>query len=192
LSKIRSDITITISPGNHDALRIAEPQPVLDKKLAEPLWNLKNVVMTTNPSLVNVHSSKNFPGFDILLYHGYSFQYYIDNVDSIRLNGGSDKPDLIMKFLLQKRHLAPTHTSTLYIADPKEDPLVIENIPDFFVTAHMHRAVAADYNNITMLNCSCWIGQTPFMEKMGIHPDPCKAMLINLKTRNVKILDFKK
>ena len=192
LSKIRDDITIIISPGNHDALRIAEPQPVLDRKLAEPLWNLKNVIMTTNPSLVNIHSSKNFPGFDVLLYHGYSFQYYIDNVESIRLNGGAEKPDLLMKFLLQKRHLAPSHTSTLYIPDPEEDPLVIKSIPDFFATAHMHRAVAGDYNHITMLNCSCWIGQTPFMEKMGIHPDPCKALLVHLKTRNVKILDFKK
>lgn len=192
LSMIREDITIIICPGNHDALRISEPQPVLDKDLAAPLWELKNVVMVTNPSLVNIHSSKVFPGFDVLLYHGYSFQYYIDNVESIRLNNGADNPNLIMEFLLQKRHLAPTHTSTLYMPDYKEDPLVMDKIPDFFVTAHLHRAVASDYNNITMIAGGCWQDQTPFMEKMGVNPDPCKAVLVNLKTRNVKILDFKK
>ncbi len=192
LSKIRDDIIIIITPGNHDALRIAEPQPVLDKNLAESLWDLKNVVMTTNPSWVNIHSSKDFPGFDILLYHGYSFQYFADTVESIRMNGGTDRVDLIMKFLLQRRHLAPTHTSTLYIPDCKEDPLVIDKIPDFFATAHLHRTAALNYNNITLLGCSCWQEQTPFMEKMGIHPDPCKAMFVNLKTREVKMLNFEK
>ena len=192
LSKIREDLLIIIYPGYHDALRIAEPQPILDKTLAEPLFKLKNVIMTTNPSLVNIHSSKDFPGFDVLLYHGYSFQYYADTVDSIRSNGGVDRPDLIMKFLLQRRHLAPTHTSTLYIPDYKEDPLIIDKVPDFFATAHMHRASASNYNTITMIASGCWQDQTPFMEKVGVHPDPCKAVLINLKTRDAKILDIKK
>lgn len=192
LSKVREDITIIITPGNHDALRIAEPQPVLDGSLAEPLWSLKNVIMTTNPSLVNIHSSKDFPGFDVLLYHGYSFQYYADTVESIRMNGGTDRIDLIMKFLLQRRHLAPTHTSTLYIPDNKEDPLVIDQVPDFFATAHLHRTCALNYNNVTLLGCSCWQEQTPFMEKMGVNPDPCKAVLVSLKTREVRMLNFSK
>ena len=192
LSKIREDINIIICPGNHDALRISEPQPVLDKDLAAPLWKLKNVMMTTNPSLVNIHSSKDFPGFDILLYHGYSFHYYADNVESIRLEGGNDRSDLIMKFLLQRRHLAPTHTSTLYIPDNKEDPLVIDKVPDFLVTAHMHRTSVSSYNNVNLICCGCFVGQTTFQEKMGIHPDPGKITLVNLKSREVKELDFKK
>lgn len=192
LSKIREDITIIICPGNHDALRISEPQPVLDKKLAAPLWKLKNVIMTTNPSLVNINSTKNFPGFDVLLYHGYSFQYYGDTVESIRMEGGTARPDLIMKLLLQKRHLAPTYTSTLYMPDNKQDPLVISKIPDFFATGHLHGTVALDYNNITLMSCSCWQEQTPFMEKMGVQADPCKAVFVSLKTRDVKIINFKK
>jgi DNA polymerase II small subunit len=192
LSQIRDDISIIICPGNHDAMRISEPQPAFDNTYAEPLCNLKNVTRVTNPSLVNIHSSNDFPGFDVLMYHGYSFQYYGDNVDSIRLEGGTDRADLIMKFLLKKRHLAPTHTSTLYIPDNKEDPLVIEKVPDFFVTGHLHRTSILNYNNITLMSCSCWQEQTPFMEKMGVHPDPCKAILVNLKTREVKTVDFKK
>lgn len=192
LSKIRDDINIIICPGNHDALRISEPQPVLDKNLAAPIWDMKNVFMTTNPSLVNIHSSKDFPGFDVLMYHGYSFQYYGDTVESIRMNGGTDRSDLIMKFLLQKRHLAPTHTSTLYMPDYNEDPLVIDKVPDFFITGHLHKTNVSSYNNVMMFSCSCWQEQTPFMEKMGVHPDPCKAVLVNLKSREVKLLNFKK
>ena len=76
--------------------------------------------------------------------------------------------------------------------DNKEDPLVIEKVPDFFATGHLHRTSILNHNNITLMSCSCWQEQTPFMEKMGVHPDPCKAILVNLKTREVKTVDFKK
>jgi len=121
LSLIRNDIKIIICPGNHDALRISEPQPALNKDMADNLIKMSNVIMVSNPALVNIHSSKDFPGFDILMYHGYSFDYYASNVDYIRTGGGYDKPELIMRFLLQKRHLAPTHGSNLYIPDNKKD-----------------------------------------------------------------------
>ena len=192
LSKIRKDIHIIICGGNHDALRISEPQPILNKKYAKSIYDLPNVIMVTNPSLVNIHSSKDFPGFDVLLYHGYSFHYYADNVESIRNQGGHERADLIMKFLLQRRHLAPTHASSLYIPDTREDPLVIDKVPDFFVTAHIHRTSASMYKNINLIGCGCWVGQTPFQEKVGIHPDPSRVSLVNLKTREVKILRFGK
>ncbi len=192
LGKIRKDLKIVICAGNHDALRIAEPQPILNKDLAKSLYELPNLIMVTNPSLVNIHSSKDFPGFDILLYHGYSFQYFADKVESVRVAGGTDRTDLIMKFLLQKRHLAPSHTSTLYIPHPNEDPLLINKVPDFFVTGHMHRTSVINYRNVTSIGCGCWQGQTAFMEKVGVHPDPSRVSLINLKTREVKILNFSK
>ncbi len=191
LSKIRKDIKIIISPGNHDAIQIAEPQPAFDKKLAPALHELPNVYFTTNPSLVNIASTKNFPGFNILIYHGYSFFYIVENVESVRKAGRIDRPDLIMKYQLQRRHLAPSHSSTLYLPSSKEDPLIIEKIPDFFISGHLHKTIAANYRGITTMNCSCWIGQTEDQERRGITPDPCKVILANLKTRDVKILNFK-
>ncbi len=190
LKKIPSHVKIIICPGNHDALRIAEPQPELYKDFAEDLWAMPNVTIISNPSTVNIHSSEGFPGFDILLYHGYSFDYYISNVESIRNNGGYDRADLIMKFLLQRRHLAPTHSSTLYIPDSKRDPLVIDKIPDFFVTGHIHKCSAADYRNITMICGSCWQAKTPFQEKVGHHPEPARVPIVNLQTRQIKIMKF--
>jgi len=44
--------------------------------------------MVSNPSTINIHSSDNFPGFDILIYHGYSFDFYVAEVESIRNQGG--------------------------------------------------------------------------------------------------------
>ena len=190
LSQIREGLKIIICPGNHDALRIAEPQPVLNKKFAQPLYDLKNTTMVTNPSLINIHSSENFPGFDILLYHGYSFDYYVNNVDTIRMNGGYDNANLIMKFLLQRRHLAPTHGSTLYIPDATKDPLIIDKIPDFFITGHIHKANTGVYNNITTICCSCWQSKTTFQEKVGHDPEPSRVPVVNLKTREVKMFKF--
>jgi DNA polymerase II small subunit len=190
LSKIPSHINIIISPGNHDALRIAEPQPVLYKDYAKSLWELPNVHMVSNPSLVNIHSSPEFSGFDVLLYHGYSFDYYVANVEGIRQNGGYDRADLIMKFLLKRRHLAPTHTSTLYIPDVNKDPLVINKIPDFFVTGHIHKTSVTNHKNTTLICGSCWQSITSFQEKVGHHPEPCRVPIVNLNTREVKIMRF--
>jgi len=192
LKQIPSRIKIVICPGNHDAMRIAEPQPELYKDLANPIWALENVKMTTNPCLVNIGSSEDFSGFDVLLYHGYSFDYFVANVDSIRNGGGYDRADLIMKFLLQRRHLAPSHSSTLYIPEASEDSLVIDKVPDFFVTGHIHKTSVANYKGVTMICGSCWQSKTSFQEKVGHHPEPCRVPIVNLKTRDVKILKFGK
>ena len=190
LARIPSSIRLIICPGNHDAMRIAEPQPTLYKDFAEPVWQLPNITMVSNPAVVNIHSSKDFPGFDVLLYHGFSFPYYADKVESIRNSGGQQRVDLIMKFLLQRRHLAPTHKSNLYIPDPQKDNLVIEKIPDFFATGHIHRVSATSYRNVTLLSCSCWLEKTEYQEKRGLSPQPGRAILVNLQTRKVKIMNF--
>ena len=190
LSKIRKDIKIIICPGNHDALRLSEPQPYLSKKYAKALWDLPNVIMVSNPSLININSSKDFEGFNVLMYHGYSFDYYVNNVDWIRLNGGYNRADLIMKFLLQKRHLAPTHSSNLYIPSNSEDSLVIDKIPDFFISAHLHRTNVSNYNNVTNISCSCWQLKTSFQERTGHEPEPGRVPIVNLKTREIKVLRF--
>lgn len=190
LKQIPENIRIIICPGNHDAMRIAEPQPQLYKDFAAPLWALPNITMVSNPSVVRIHEMTNFPGFDVLLYHGYSFDHYVANVDAIRRGGGYDRADLIMKFLLKRRHLAPTHTSTLYMPDPNKDPLVIETPPDFFVTGHIHKTCVASYRNITMICGSCWQSKTAFQEKVGHHPEPARVPIVNLQTRRIKILRF--
>ncbi len=192
LGQIPSRIKIIICGGNHDALRISEPQPCLYKDLSKPLWELSNVVMVSNPGFVNIHASKDFLGFNVLIYHGFSFTYYASEVEKIRLSGGLERVDLILTLLLQKRHLAPSHSSTLYIPGVEEDPLVIDKVPDFFVSGHIHKAVSVNYKNVDAFSCSCWIGQTDYQEWRGIHPDPSKAFVVNLKTREIKIMNFSK
>ena len=190
IKKIPSHIEIIICPGNHDALRLIEPQPPIYEDYAGELCNLPNVHLVSNPSIVNIGAAKNFPGFNVLLYHGASFHFYAEKVESIRQQGGAKRADLIMKFLLQRRHLAPEHTSTNYVPKAEEDPLLIELVPDFFITGHIHRSTAATYRNITTVNCSCWIGMTDFQEKVGLIPEPGRVVAVNLQTRETKIMRF--
>ncbi len=189
-SLIRKDIQIIMCPGNHDAVRIAEPQPPLNNKFTEPLLKLPNLIRVSNPATVNIHRSEHFPGFDILMYHGFSFDYLIANIDYLRKNGGYDRADLIMQFLLQKRHLAPVHSSTQCIPDKERDPLVISKVPDFFVLGHLHKTSIGNYKNISLICSSCWQDKTRFQEKMGHKPEPCLLPLINLNTRKIKLIDF--
>ncbi len=190
IKKIPADKQIIICPGNHDAIHLAEPQSSFDEKFAPSLFKIPNVTLVTNPSLVNIGKTKTFSGFDVLLYHGYSFDYYVASVDSIRNNGGYHRADLIMKYLLKRRHLAPSFKSTPYFPGYKEDPLLIKKIPDFFISGHIHYSNVANYKGITTISGSCWQGTTSFQEKLGHQPEPARVPLVNLKTREVKVLKF--
>jgi len=190
LGMVRKDIKIIISPGQHDSIRTAEPQPRLDKEFAYALHAMSNVILVSNPCLVNIHSKKDFEGFNVMMYHGASYHHYIDEIDSLRQSNAKDNPTQVIKFLLQKRHLAPTHSSTVYVPTIDTDPLFIDKLPDVIVSGEMHRSDVANYNNITLINCSCFQSKTPFEEKVGNNPSPSRVPVLNLKTREVKIINF--
>ncbi|NQV91554.1 DNA-directed DNA polymerase II small subunit [Candidatus Woesearchaeota archaeon] len=190
IKEIPSHIPIIICPGNHDLVHLAEPQPVFYQEFVPGLFELPNVQLVTNPALVNIGKKGDFDGFDVQMYHGYSFDYYVANVESIRNGGGYKRADLIMKFLLKRRHMAPSFTSTPYYPGHKEDPLLIKKVPDFFITGHIHYSSVANYKGITMISGSCWQGMTTFQEKLGHSPEPGRVPVVNLKTREVKVLRF--
>jgi len=189
LDKIRKDIRIIISPGNHDGVRLMEPQPPLKERFAWSIYDLKNVILTGNPSWVNIGSTSGFSGFDVLTYHGFSFPYYANTIPKLIVDDALNFPDKIMTYLLKNRHLAPAHSSVQYFPS-EEDPLMIKKIPDIFISGHTHKSALSYYNNILMASVSSWESKTPYQEKMGNEPDFCKVPLFNLKTRSIKILDF--
>ena len=189
LGKIRKDINIIAIPGNHDCVRLMEPQPILDEKYAWPLYNLRNVVLSSNPSLVNMGAKKNFSGFNVLAYHGFSYYYYANNIPCLIEEKATSSPDKVMKYLLMNRHVAPTHTSA-QISPSEDDGLLMKKVPDIFVSGHTHTNAVSYYNNILLISNSCWEKLMPYQEKMGFKSDYCKVPMFNLKTRKIKILDF--
>ncbi len=191
LSKVRRDIKIIISSGNHDGVRISEPQPKLNKKYAKSLYEMENVFMANNPSDVIIGKQEDFDGFRVLIYHGFSYIFYINNVSRFVLEKAFNNPEKLMKYVLKNRHIAPVYGSSLAYPN-MEDKLIIKNIPDIFVSGHLHKSSIDYYNNILTISVSSWEPPIDYQKKMGICPDFCKVPIFNLKTRETKILDFEK
>ncbi|MFH1522146.1 MAG: hypothetical protein ABIF18_04270, partial [archaeon] len=185
LRKIRGDIQIIMCPGQHDAVWVGEPQSIISKKWAPDLYQMENLSLVPNPALVEIGG-----GFKVLMYHGASINRFIDEMLSIRIKHGHKSPTKVVREILKRRHLAPIHGLMDYVPRKDKDPLVIDVIPDIIATADQHRAEIDYYNNILMIAGSCWQLKTPFEEKIGNVPEPCKVPLFNLKTREVKIVDF--
>ena len=191
LSQIPEDKCIIIIPGNHDTCRLSEPQLKISYDKAYPIYNMPNTIILSNPSIVNILRNETFPGFEIYLYHGGSLFYYGSENQKLREKGGVKNPNEVVKFLLEKRHLAPSHGSTLYYPDLESDPLVIKKLPDFFVLGHTHKLDVSKYKNTFIFSCGCWVEMSDYQEKQGMYPDPARAILVNLKTKKVNILKFR-
>lgn len=115
---------------------------------------------------------------------------WIDQIDDLRTGKANLNPAKVIKYILRHRHLSPTHSGNVYIPSDKFDSLIIDKVPDIILTGDMHRTDVDMYNNTLIICSSCWQSITAFEEKVGNQPDPCKVPFLNLKTRELKILDF--
>jgi len=191
MKMIPSRIKIIMCPGQHDSVRVPEPQPPIDEEFAKELTEMKNVYLVSNPALIEIDCGERKKGFKVLMYHGASMiRNWIDEIEDLRLTQAHLNPTKVIRQMLKHRHLSPTHSGNVYVPSEKEDMLTIKEIPDIVVTGDLHKSDVDIYNNILMIACSCWQSTTPFEEKVGNHPDPCKIPMLNLKTREIKILDF--
>lgn len=158
--KIRPDIKIIFAPGNHDASRLAEPQPAVPEEYAEALYKLKNAEFVSSPAIVSLE------GIKTLIYHGNSF---LDLTMSIK-GLSQERSDIIMKELLEKRHLAPIYGERTPLASEIEDYLVMEDIPHIFHTGHVHINSYKNYKGVHMINSGTFQSQTDFMKRLNIVP----------------------
>jgi DNA polymerase II small subunit len=180
LSKIREDVEIIVCPGQRDAVWLGEPQPSVPKKWAPFLYNMKNLSLVPSPALVEIK------GFKILMYCGASIKYFINEMPGIKVENATE----ILKEILKRRHLAPVYGMMDCVPHRDDDFMAIEDVPDIVAVGGQHRAGVGNYNNILMVSSSCWQSITPFEEKIGNIPEPCKVPLFNLKTREIKVIDF--
>ncbi|MBS7606231.1 MAG: DNA-directed DNA polymerase II small subunit [Candidatus Bathyarchaeia archaeon] len=173
-------IEIVIIPGNHDATRRALPQPAILREYAEPLYELGNIHLLGDPSVISLH------GVHLLLSHGRS----LDDVISSAPNMSFQAPDEAMKLLLQCRHLAPIYGMRTLIASERTDHLVIEHIPDIFHAGHVHMMKYSVYRGILVVNSGAWQKQTEYQREMGHIPNPGIIPIVDLQTLSVFPIDF--
>ena len=176
---IRSDIKIIITPGNHDASRVAEPQPAVPEKYAKSLYKLNNVEFLSNPSTVSLD------GLEVLIYHGRG----IDDMVMGSNDFSHERNDLVMKEFLRKRHLAPLYGERTPLASELEDHLVIDSVPDVLHTGHVHINTYANYKGIHCINSGTFQTQTEFQKIYNIVPTPAEVPIIDVGG-NYKQLKF--
>jgi DNA polymerase II small subunit len=188
LERIPKRITMFMCPGQHDAVRVAEPQPIINRFYAPKLYEIDNLVLVTNPCMVKLLEGDK--EFKVLMYHGASIHTFINDIKELREMKAHKTPAKAVRHMLKRRHLGPIHGDVVYIPNAERDPLVISEVPDVLCTGEVHRMDIESYNGTLIITGSCWQAQTPFEEKIGNIPDPAKVPVLNLKSRELKLFYF--
>ena len=170
-------VDLMILPGNHDAVRPAEPQPALDPEIQQ---DYSDAVFVGNPCDFSLH------GVRILSYHGKSIDDFVAGLRSVTYS----TPELAMKAMLERRHLAPSWGGKTPLSPEPEDRMVISTVPDIFVTGHVHGHYAGNYKGTTMIHSSTWQDQTDYQRMLGFQPKPCILTIVNLHTHATASIPF--
>jgi DNA polymerase II small subunit len=178
VSKIPDWIEVVMMPGNHDAVRLAEPQPALPQQVKSIFGD--RIKFVGNPCYLEIE------GRMILAYHGRSMDDFVANIPGL----GYGDPSEIMKNMLKRRHMAPIYGEKTAIAPEQKDYLVIDRVPDIFVTGHIHACSVSDYRGIRLINASAWQSQTAFQRMHNQTPNPAKVPMVNLGTGETWVEDF--
>jgi len=166
-----------ILPGNHDAVRPAEPQPALDPRVQE---YFNSTTFAGNPCEFSLH------GVRVLSYHGVSILDFVSGMRNVTFS----QPEVAMQEMLERRHLAPTWRGKTPLSPEPEDHMVIGTIPDIFVTGHVHGHYCGEHKGITLVHSSTWQDQTNYQRMLGFQPKPCILTVINLHTHESASIPF--
>ena len=181
LKDVPGDMEVLMIPGNHDAVRLAEPQPGFDETLRE-IMSAHDARITGNPSTVTVE------GVNVLMYHGVSLDEVIAELPEEKAS--YDDPHRAMYQLLKKRHVAPQFGGKTRLAPEERDYLVMEEVPDVFHTGHVHKLGWGKYHNVLAVNSGCWQAQTDFQRSVNIDPDVAHAPILDLDTLDMTVRKF--
>ncbi|MCJ7444042.1 MAG: DNA-directed DNA polymerase II small subunit [Methanotrichaceae archaeon] len=177
-NSIRQGINIVISPGNHDIVRQAEPQPALPETVCK--FFRSDFTFVGNPTRICLG------GIPFLIYHGRSIDDFV-----LRIPGLSyASPEKAMVEMLRRRHLSPIYGSRVSIAPEQEDHYVISRLPAILHCGHVHTVGIARYKGVAVINSGTWQAQTEFQKKMNIHPTPAAVPIVDLATMKVRKLLF--
>lgn len=178
LREIPEDIQVFIMPGNHDVVRLAEPQPNFSGKVQDIFP--ENAVMLPNPyNLV-------LEGKNVLIYHGMSLN------DMVELVPGANFTSIgkAIEEVLKRRHLAPKYGGKTPLIPSPNDYHVIEQPPDIFITGHIHSHYLGNYKGVRYVNSSTWQSQTDYQKMMNFAPNPSILTMFDLKSRSTILKNF--
>lgn len=177
LSLVPKHIKIIISPGNHDAVRQAEPQPCFPERITKMFK--RDITFVGNPAMVDI-------GVKVLIYHGRSMDDIISSIPGFSYSDPA-KP---MVEMLKLRHLSPIYGGRVSIAPEQKDHFVIEQVPDILHCGHVHTVGVSRYKDILTVNSGTWQSQTEFQKRMNLQPMPARATVVDLSSMEYAIIPF--
>tara|TARA_B100002003_G_scaffold242537_1_gene265670 strand:- start:3614 stop:5116 length:1503 start_codon:yes stop_codon:yes gene_type:complete len=180
IQNVPSHIEIIILPGNHDAVRRAEPQPSISEEFALQLNEDPRVHMVGNPATLNIH------GVNVLSYHGRSMDDIIAAVEHLSYS----KPEKAMETIIKKRHLTPTFGRRVPIVAESIDYMLIDEVPDIFQLGHVHTVGVDNYRGTNLISSGTFQEQTSFQRKHNVTPDPGRIPIVNLMNHRTTLLRF--
>jgi len=179
MDAVPDHVEVVIQPGNHDASRPAEPQPAFTEEVRERFEH-HEARFVANPATFSLH------GVRTLGYHGSSLIDFATSVTELEY----EKPLPTMRQMLQSRHLAPLYGERTPVAPEHNDYLVIDEVPDLFVTGHVHVPGIDTYRGVLMVNCGTWQSQTLYQKMLNFTPDPARMPLVDLQSLRGTLVDF--
>ncbi|MEM4389770.1 MAG: DNA-directed DNA polymerase II small subunit [Candidatus Micrarchaeia archaeon] len=178
MAQVPDYIEIVVIPGNHDAVRRAEPQPALSAELISE-HAPANMHLLGNPSQLEVE------GLRALLYHGTS----LDSIIAAVPNMSYERPEKAMVELLKRRNLSPIYSENPIVPEHR-DYMLIDEVPDLVHMGHLHKNGAERYRGTFLLNAGTWQARTAFQIRLGHIPTPCFLPIYNLHTLKLDVINF--
>jgi DNA polymerase II small subunit len=180
LMQIPEYMEVFIIPGQHDAVRWADPQPPIPKTYAPQLHGLKNFHFLPSPGWVEIE------GLNTLMYHGAALHELIGTLPNL----SATKPQQAMIEILKRRTFLLNYGAKQPYAPEKKDFLAIREPPDLYFGGDLHHVGFDTYRGCTVLNASCFQSQTDYEVKLGHVPMPGIASIIDLQTRKIGLKNF--
>ena len=178
LKEIPDRIKAIMIPGNHDIVRVAEPQPAIPESIQKMFDSHSEFL--SNPSVFSIH------GYKFLTYHGASLNNLVELIPGMDYTNTGK----MMEYMLRVRHLSPVYGEKVPVVPLPRDFLVIEDTPDVLVTGHVHTFSYDIYKGIHLINASTWQEQTKYQKMMNFNPDPAKVAILWLNRDEVQVKRF--
>ncbi len=177
VERLPKEVQVVLSPGNHDAVPLPEPQPRFSPEVTRLFPS--RVSFAGNPALVEAG------GVRVLLYHGVSLLDYFKG-----LGLSIEAPEQAMVEMVKRRHLAPVYGGEVPFLPREDDLHVMDEIPDILHTGHVHTVGVGRYRGVTLVNSGAWQGQTEYQRRHNIVPVPGVATAVDLETMKPSLLPF--
>ncbi|MEM3399284.1 MAG: DNA-directed DNA polymerase II small subunit [Candidatus Micrarchaeia archaeon] len=168
-------VEVIVAPGNHDAVRRAEPQPRLPKELVDEAC----IRSVDNPCRMEIE------GLKTLMYHGTS----LDSIIAALPNMSYETPEKAMIELLKRRHLSPIYGENPIVPENR-DRMIIAEEPDIVHMGHIHKNGYETYRGAVVINSGTWQDRTDFQIKQGHMPTPCLLPVYEAKYGKINVIDF--